>query len=311
MRSRLVAIALLISTAATAAGQVRPIFDPDDFIDPRNHAAPLFISRLVAGAMRSAEDDYRPLRQDAGFLYLVNSFYFRHFQADYKHSEVRGEQANGPGDAQVCPCDPPIYFSQTGDRMTGSKDTLQLAGYWSVRGDPSEPRAMLRYRLSISRRKIDTDTTFLETGHDAGTLHGHEQSISVDADTYFRIAGRGIFGTLFLARTKSSGTAADHSQNEIAYVVRPPGTAIGNVLMRATLTVGAVTGRSAAGLNVINPAFEAMRPMPHDVSIHLIWSPLATRTRENGWTTHQQLLVSLEYVLFAKSLTHFRPSRSD
>jgi hypothetical protein len=170
---------------------------------------------------------------------------------------------------------------------------------------------MLRYRVSVSRRKIDTDTTFLDTGHGAGTLHGHEQSIGVDADTYFRIAGRGIFGTLFLARTRSSGTAADRSQNEIAYVVRPPGTAIGNVLMRATLTVGAVTGRDASGVNVINPAFEAMHPMPHDMSVHLIWSPLATRTGQNGWTTHQQLLLSLEYVLVAKSLTRLRPSRSD
>src|SRR4029078_5179089 len=98
--------ALLI--AAAAAAQQRPIFDVDDFVDPRQHDRPVFISSLIAGVARNFVDDYRPLGKDAGFISLTNSFYLENWQFDYKHSEVRGEDS--PPDPVRCGCNPPLYF---------------------------------------------------------------------------------------------------------------------------------------------------------------------------------------------------------
>jgi len=299
MRPHALLFVAMLCAAGAAAGQARPIFDPDDFVDPREHPAPLFISRLVLGGTRSSIDDYRPLHEDAGFLHLANAFYWSNFQIDYKHSEMRGENANA---AQVCPCKPPIYFPTAFSPLPERRDALQFAWYRTQRGAPAEPRVMLRYRLSVSREQIDTVTTYLDTDHLAERLHGHEQAIAIDADTYFRIGEHDIFGTLLAAHSRRAGTVRDGSQNELAYVSRFPGRALGKVLMRATLTVGGVTGHRVNGLNLVNPAFEAFF---HDwttkANIRVIWSPLAIRDRK-GWQTHHQILLSVDRTLLIKLL---------
>lgn len=101
-------VALLLATAAAA--QPQPIFDPDDFVDPRTLPGPLFISHLVLGAVAEATDDYRPLHQSVGVLHLANSIYWSHFQFAYKHSEIRGNEESGPEHVTRCGCNPPIYF---------------------------------------------------------------------------------------------------------------------------------------------------------------------------------------------------------
>lgn len=294
-------VALLLLTGSVAAQQ-RPIFDPDDWVDPRRHSDPIFISRLALGAMRSAEDDYRPLRQDAGFLHLANSFYWSRFQLDYKRSEVRGENANGPAQVRVCPCVPPIYFPPSPNPRPGSKDSLQFAWYHTQHGAPGEPPVMLRSRITITSQKVETVTTFLDTGHFAGRLHGHERSVGLDTDTYFRIGGHEFFGSLFAARTTRSETTNDGSQNELTYVFRPAGLVIRTIVFRGTLAVGGVTGRGTSGVNIINPAFEAFFHEPAtSANFHLIWSPLAIRNR-NGWQTHHQMLLSMDRALLVKLL---------
>ena len=299
---RALAWAILTLAATVVSAQIR-LIDPDDFVDPRQHPAPLFISRLAAGVARSAADDGRPLRQDIGFLHLANSLYWSHFQLDYKHSELRGENVNGPAHVQVCPCEPPVFFPTSRDPLPGTWDTLQGGWYRSQRGDPAGPPVMLRTRLSISREQIDTIATYLDTGNVALRLHGHEQSIGLDADTYFRIAGHGVAGSLIIARTTRSGTPDDGSRSEIAYVSRPPARAIGNVLVRATLTVGGITGSGVRGLNVINPALEAfLHEWSTGANLHLIWSPLATRDGTKGWVTHHQILLSVDRAIFVKLL---------
>src|SRR6476619_7241630 len=102
----LAAFALLV--AAAAAAQQRPIFEPDDFVDPRQHDGPVFISRLVAGAVGNFVDDFRPLRKNAGVLDFTNSFFSSHWQFDYKHSEVRSESKSP--DPVRCGCNPPLYY---------------------------------------------------------------------------------------------------------------------------------------------------------------------------------------------------------
>src|SRR4051794_24080223 len=101
---RLRAIVGFLFVAFSAGAQQRPMLEPDDFLNPGHRDFPIFISRLVIGVMRSAMDDYRPLRQDAGFLLVTNSIYWSRFEIDYKHAEVRGETANAPAHVQVCPC---------------------------------------------------------------------------------------------------------------------------------------------------------------------------------------------------------------
>src|SRR5947199_5475391 len=90
----IIVVATLLSTAADA--QVRAVFDPDDFLDAREHQFPVFISRLAAGGARDFIDDFRPLHQDVAFLHVPNSFYWSRFELEYKRSEVRAENLNPP-----------------------------------------------------------------------------------------------------------------------------------------------------------------------------------------------------------------------
>lgn len=311
MRTRApIVAALSLLAAISAAAQPRPILDPDDFVEPDHHDFPIFISRLVLGGMRSVMDDYRPMHQDAGFLLLTSSIYWSRFEIDLKHIEVRGENENAPADAQVCPCDPPIYFptppspeETPNPPLPGSKDILQFAWYRSRPADPAEPPLTLRTRISYSLQRIDTAATYLDTGHPAFHLHGHEQSIGVEHDLFFRIDRHDVHGTLLVSRTIRSGTADDRSQNEITYVSHFQPYALGPVLLRGTLAIGGVTGRGANGVNVINPAFEAfVHNDQTGADFHLIWSPMATRGGAEGWVTHHQILISVERVLFLKLL---------
>jgi len=300
--------ALIVFAAASSAAQQLPIFDPDDFIDPRGHRAPIFFSRLVLGALRSGEDHYRPLGQDAGFLHLANSVYWSNLQVDFKITRLRGENANGPRRVRVCPCDPPVYFPTPAPRdvtpappLPGTRESLQFAWYRAHRINDVEPAVMLRYRLTINRQNVDTVVATLN-GNSAGRLRGREQSFGLDADTDFRIAGRDLLGTLRVGRTSRTGTADDRSQNELAYQIRSRGRMLGPVAVRALFTVGAVGGRGTSGVNVINPAVEAfLHDLTSAANVHLIWSPMTTRDGK-GWAIHHQILLSVDRVLIHKLL---------
>jgi hypothetical protein len=302
----IIVLAALLSTAADA--QVRPVFDPDDFLDAREHEFPVFISRLAIGGARGFIDDFRPLHQDVGFLHVANGIYWSRFELDYKRSEVRAENLNPPRHLKTCLCDPPVFFPTAPARdeipappLPAAKDSLQFGWYRTQRGDPADPPVMLRTRLSIARQNVDEDVTFLDTGHPAVRFHGHEQSIGLDAETFFRIGEHSVFGSVLIGRTTRTGTSGNRSQSEVAYISRPPGRSIGKVLVRATLTIGGVTGRGANGLNVINPAFEAFwHSAITDVNVHLIWSPVAMRSGEQGWSTHHQIVLFVDRALYVK-----------
>src|SRR5438874_11461328 len=190
---RLLFAGLLLPTLAAA--QQRPIFDPDDFVDPRQHDGAVFASRLVAGGALNYIDDYRPRHAGAGFVLFTNSFYWSSFQVDYKHSEV-GSAPEPP--LQMCPCNPPIFFptppsadSTPAPPPPGGKDTLQFGYYWTA----PHTAIKLRSRLTVAQQPISTDATFLNTDTAAKHFSGRERSIGLDTDTYLPI-GRGLFGTL-------------------------------------------------------------------------------------------------------------------
>jgi hypothetical protein len=294
---------LLLFIAITVSAQQRPIFDPDDFLDPRQHSG-VFTSRLVLGAASNFVDDYRPLGQDAGFIHVTNSLYWKRYELDYKHSEVRG--ADKPLDVFRCGCNPPIYFPTPppGDATPaatrpGSKDTVQLGWYHDVSGGAGEPRIMLRYRLTLSYQHLETVIRSGTTRQIVERRSGRDQSIGLDADTHFRIRGHDIWGSVVYARTVRSGTIDDRKQQELTYTSRFPAREVGPVLVRALFTVGGVTGRGASGLNVVNPAFEAFW---HDhttqANVHLVWSPQSTRSGAAGWETHNQVAIFVDRALW-------------
>lgn len=302
---------VLFLLATTAAAQQRPIFDPDDYVDPEQHAGrPVFISRLVIGVAQDFVDDYRPLGQGAGFAHIATSFYWKRIQFDYKRSEVRGEDASGPERVDACTqCEnrsivfptPPPDDATPAAPLPGSKDTLQIAWYHGVASGSSALPLALRYRLSWSRQPIETIVTSIAGDGTSTRLSGREESYGVQADTHVRFRGRDFFGELQFARTVRSGTIRDRSQNELVYTGRFPALAVRRVLFRPMLTVGGVSGRGATGLNVVNPAVEAFW---HDtttrVNFHLVYSPQATRSGAEGWKTTHQIAFFIDRALFVK-----------
>jgi len=298
---------MLVSLMATAViAQQRPIFDPDDFVDPRQRQGSLFISRVIFGAAANFVDDYRPAHQGAGLIEVANSYYGKQTQFDYKHSEVRGE--HGPADVFRCGCNPPIYFptpappdATPAAPQPGPKDTFTFGWYHSVDAGPAEPRIMLRYRLTLSRQHIGTDVKSIGTQQDVEHRSGHEQSIGLDADTHFRIGTHDVWGSLVYATTSRSGTIDDRRQHELSYTSRFPGRAVGPLLVRATLTIGAISDRGGRTLNLINPAFEAFwHNNATQANVHLIYSPQTLDSGAEGWRTHHQIALFVDRALYVK-----------
>jgi len=301
---------LVVLFATAAAAQPRPIFDPDDFLDPRPHDnVPVFASRLVIGAAWSFVDDYRPANQDAGFVHVTNSFYIRRLQFDYKHSEILGDD---PPPVHVCACDPPIFFPTPPPRDAtpaapppGSKDALQVAFYapalWGIDGIP----VMMRYRLTWSRQTIDTDISLPLTNEIVSRRSGREQTFGLDADTYFRFRGRAVYGSVQYSRNSRRGTTDDRMQHELVYTNRFPGTAWKRVLFRPTLTLGGVSNRGGTAINLVSPSFEAfLHERVTRANFHLVWNPQITNSGTSGWNTTHQVAIFVDRKLFLKL---FRP----
>lgn len=310
MTWRLIALTFVFVIGSVASAQQPSIVDPDDAVDPRQYNGRLFISRLVAGGASGYVDNYRPLHLNVGAAELANSFYWGQFQFDYKHSELFGNDRP----VGVCLCNgKPIYFPTPPSRDSipaapppGRKETVQFGWYHAFGGGPAEPPVMLRYRLTASRQSINTDLTSISTG-EVSHLSGREQSFGLDADTYLRLRGHDVWGTLFFTRTASKGTPSDRSQNAFGYTSRFPGRTLGPVLLRSTLTLAGVSGRGASGLNVVNPAFEAFWHHPGtDINLHLVWSPQALRGGANGWHTYSQIALFADRALLVKL---FRPGK--
>ena len=176
-RAAAVVVALLIAVTASAQ---RPLFDPDDFLDPRTTGGrPVFISHLVIGAASNmAGDGFRPLGENIGYVHFANSFSWRSVQFDYKRSQMKAE------DGEAAEWD---VFRNEGPVLTRpgtpkSKDTLNAAWYWPVPGGGGVP-VMLRSRVTFTTQPIRTDVIDDETQ----PVSGHERTFALDTDTWFRI----------------------------------------------------------------------------------------------------------------------------
>ena len=298
----LFAAALLIAPSLAAQ---RPVFEPDDFVDPAARTGTVFVSRMSVGGVWNPSDRFRPIQGNFGFVLLTNSLYVDRWQFDYKHTEMFGEDEPA---VQRCDCPDPVYFptppppgATPAAPPAGRIETLQLAFYGTKNASSRRPLT-LQYRLSWSRQEIGRTVTSATTGRVVERQQGHDQSFTLEADTHLSIHGRDVWGSLYVARASRSGTHDDRVQNELAYVYRPAGWAVGDVLLRTKLTLGGISDRGATGLNLVNPYFEAFwRHRRTKVNFHLVWSAERTRSGAEGWRTNQQIAVFVDRTLYSKS----------
>jgi hypothetical protein len=294
---------LLLFFASTVLAQQRPIYDADDFVDPRTRGAAMFFSHLVVGAAANLADDYRPLLGNGPLYQWANSVYWSNFQVDFKHARA---YTGAPPPVQLCACQPVQYFptppapnATPAAPPPGSKESLQFARYVTL---PSE--IMLRYRLTWTRQNIDTTVRFPGVDTVADRLHGHEQTYGLDADTHFRVGRHDVWGSIVFARNSRSGTTDNRAQNELAYTSRFPAIDVGTVSLMPRFTVGGVSGRGATGLNVVNPQLDvSYYHHGTEANLHLVYSPLATRSGANGWQTRHQIALFADRALFSKVFT--------
>ena len=292
------AVSLVICSAAIA--QQRPIFDPDDFVDPREIQGRVLLSaRLVAGSAWNFIDDYRPLQGDAAFLQFGGGVYWRRLQFDYKHS-VRSGGDNPP--LRVCACNPPVYFptppppNETPSAPPpGSRDSLQFGWYYSI-PNGAEPPIMMRLRGTWTRQTTHQDILSPLTGKVISQLSGREESFGLEGDVPIPLGGRKLFGTVSLARTTQSGIAGHRNQTEFTYSHRLPAFLYDRVLFRAIVTVGGVTNREGTAINLVNPYFEAFfHESKTRVNFHLVYSPQAMNSGAGGWETHHQIVLFADW----------------
>lgn len=301
---KIAARVLVWAFLAVSAMAQRPVFVPDDFVDPSIHSGAVFLSRLVAGASWNRTDHSRPIQGDPGFVLLSNAFYIQRWQFTYNHTEPSPDDAQA---VQRCDCPDPVYFptpppadaTPAGPRA-GRGDTVQLS-FYETRHDSSRAPITLRYRLSLTRQELRTVVTSIPTGSVIESRSGHDRSLTLDADTHFGFRGRDVWGTLYFAQASRSGTPhEDRTQNELAYVWRPPGGAIGEVLYRPELAVGVISGRGATGLNLVNPSLELFwRHRDTKINVHLVWSPQATRDG-GGWHLRHEIALFADRTIWLK-----------
>jgi len=291
---------LLVLLAAMTASAQRTLFDPDDFLDPRETAGrPVFISRLVLGAASNMSGDgFQPLGENVGYLHLANSFSWRSVQFDYKRSQLRAED----GAPAVLEYDfRQERFRQTRNATPRSKDTLQAAWYWPMPAGGGVP-VMLRSRVTFATQPVETE---LVEDVPVARVSGRARTYALETDTWFRIAGRDVFGSLAISETRTrtnTGVLGERRERTLSYTNRFPSLAIrrARILVRPTLTVGGITNRGGSAVNLVNPSIEIFRPFTGSgANLHVIYSPQWIATGDRWRATHQ-VAVLIDRALFVK-----------
>jgi hypothetical protein len=296
MRRALFILAALVA-ATTAAAQSRPIFDPDDFVDPRQHPGMrVFATRLVVGHAWNFIDDYRPADEGMGFVHVTNSFYVNGVQFDYKRSQTTVDNRQ----VEACACQPPQYFptppppdAVPAAPAARATDTLQAAFYVPLRGGEGRIPVMHRYRLSWSRR---TMTTEIIAPQRPVPRRGREETVGLEGDVSIPWRGGDLFGSFQLARTSVKEVTGRRSQTEFTYSHKFPGAAYKRILLRAIGTVGGITNRGGTAINLVNPYFEAfLHESKTRVNFHLVYSPQLLNSGVEGWRAHHQVALFADW----------------
>jgi hypothetical protein len=316
---RAAAVTFALLTALSASAQW-PIIDPDDFLNPRTTGGrPVLLSRIVVGgASNMSGDGFRPLGKNVGYVHLATSLSWRSLQFAYKRSQMKAED----GDAAVWHIiraqTPPISYPrgmaqavvgipilQTRNATPKSKDTMNTGWYWPVGGGGGGIPIMLRSRVTFATQPIETDTVIDSSFVANGTtqrLSGRERTFAFDTDTWFRIAGRDVFGSLAVSQTKTTGTLADRKERALTYTNRFPSLSLSRarIVIRPTFTVGAISNRGGSAVNLVNPAIEIFRPFARTgANLHVIYSPQWIASGQQWKATHQ-VAVLIDRALFVK-----------
>lgn len=309
IRTATILVAFL--TAATALAQ-QPLFDPDDFLDPRETGGrPAFVSRvIIGGASNMSGDGFRPLGKQTGYVHLSNSFYWRSIQFDYKRSETRAE--DGEAAQWEFPDDDSNdrRFEQVRPATPKSKDTLNASWYWPVPAGGGIP-AMLRSRLTYTTQSIDNEIASVTNAsppmNTTVRVSSTERTYAFDTDTWFRIAGHDVFGSLAISGTKTTGLPsyleAERDVRTIAYTNRFPAFSYdpARIVIRPTFTVGGISNRGGSAVNLVNPSIEIFRPFIRTgANLHVIYSPQWAVDENDRWQTTHQVAVYVDRALFVK-----------
>ena len=266
-----IALLLLASlvVASAANAQQLDVFDPDDFVDPALlDGRVLFVSRLVTGVSRGYMDQYRSVGDDAGFVHLATSVYWRGFQLDVKRSEVRSENPpredpRGPGfsDRQDASFG---SGGSSGGIGTGAKLVSQLSWYVGA-GD----RALLRFRALHA-----TQYARPETAANLPGLDDRDETRMGQLDAGIRIGRRTQFVTFSYAELTRHGTLAKTKQRTTTIGALLPLVRVGPAVLSPRLTLGAVAD-TARAIDIVNPSFDlALHFHRSDVNLHLVYSPV-------------------------------------
>lgn len=298
---RTAAVLFAFFTAVTAFAQ-RPL-DLDDFLDPRaTGGRPVLISRLVVGGGSNMNGDgFRPLGENIGYVHLATSFSWRSVQFDYKRSQMKAEDGNaGRIEFSQIERGPLVLVGSPRYPTPKSKDTLNAAFYWPVPASGGIP-VMLRSRVTYSNQPVEVDVILNQESRHAS---GRERTFAIDTDTWFRIAGHDVFGSLAVSGTK---TTSDREERVLTYTNRFPSLPLNRarILIRPTLTVGGISNRAGSAVNLVNPAIEIFRPFPRTgANLHVIYSPQWTVANVvNGgerWKATHQVVVLIDRALFVK-----------
>ena len=163
---------------------------------------------------------------------------------------------------------------------------------------------MLRSRVTYATQPIETELVTVTPNNTTTNqrVSGSERTFALDTDTWFRIAGHDVFGSLAVSETKTTGTLGDRKERALTYTNRFSALSLNKakILIRPTLTVGGITNRGGSAVNLFNPAIEIFRPFPRTgANLHVIYSPQWVAVGERWKTTHQ-VAVLIDRALFVK-----------
>jgi hypothetical protein len=248
---------------------------PDDYVDPRlTKGRVVFMSRVVAGVAQGSTDQFRPLGQDIGFVYVTNDLHWRGFQLGYTRGEVRGERKEeepdtslarfGGGEGASGDAPPPA---------PGAKNIASLSWYHTA-----SDRLTFRYRVTHV-----TQFAQRETAADVPALDDRDETRMVQLDAGLRAGTRTHFLTLAWSELTHHGTFDKTRQRTLTASKYLPAIRLGPVILAPRLQLGAVADEGPL-VDIINPSLDLSVRVPKlGAYVHAIYSPVF----RNGDVQHQ------------------------
>jgi hypothetical protein len=236
--------AAVVFCAAAVHAQELDLFDPNDFIDPRERGAvfkdsgfgtsepgdAFTLTRAYAGRVSDYQWRNTPTNADLSFAHLTTNFYRGDKQLNLKLTVLEGNT-----EARVPAYRGTIQFGQyfvTSERNAGASkgdSDLRMSGRWLVTLAAEEntltPQPQLRANAEFGAGASSSDPddpTFL-------------YEFGFEVDGYLRYRRAGVVGSIVWMRRK---VAENQVIDRLTYVYRLPERPVGNVRLNASLGFG-------------------------------------------------------------------------